>query len=123
MAGLQARSFFVVVVSTMLIKGNAPDCCFIFPVGRIKTEFFYQALFISLDPRPDFKLFLLWSNMTLPLTSVERVPLSPTTGTWAARVGQVCKGENNVAAKPSWKNPNPAVVGSRLYVMLKLLVV
>ena len=58
-------------------------------------------------------LFLLWSNTTPPLISVGHVPSSPVTGVWQCGGTGLCNGEKDVAAKPLWKMPDLAVVGSQ----------
>lgn len=68
-------------------------------------------------------VFLLWSDMMLPLTSVEHVPSSPTTGTWAAWVGQGSAGGKRTLLKSLCGRCQIflLLVASKLNAMLKLL--
>lgn len=62
------------IVSYVLLEGLNHDELFI----KLHLSLLIQGLMV----------FLLWSDMMLPLTSVEHVPSSTTTGTWAAWVGE-----------------------------------
>lgn len=96
----------------MLTKGSIHEYCFIFPIRRIKSRIFYQAPFTFFDLRPDAASVAISHNIpldfsgTCPLVTRDRRAGS-TGGTG------LCNREKDVAAKPLWKMPNPAVVGSQ----------
>lgn len=68
-------------------------------------------------------VFSLWSDMMLPLTSVEHVPSSATTGTWAAWVGEgSAMGKRTLLQSPCGRcQILLLLVASKLNAILKLL--
>lgn len=73
---------------------------------------FYQAPFISLDPRLDDVFVVVWHNAALDLSGTFSL-LNHDRHMGSMGGKGFCSGEKDIAAKPLWKMPTFAIVGSQ----------
>lgn len=97
----------------MLVKGTIHEYCFYVLLERLSHGEFFTKLHLSLLIQ-GLMVVLLRSGTMLPLTSGGTCSLI----NHDRHVGSVggrglCSGEEDIAAKPLWKMPNFAVVGSQ----------